>query len=468
MIFSSTEFLLFLVAVLLLARVLPSEGARRNLLLGASYLFYGWWDWRFTFLMFATSTLDYAVGRSLERMADSGRRRALLIGSLVANLGILAGFKYANFCLDSLRPVLGAAGIPVQHLDIVLPVGISFFTFQSMSYTVDVYRRVLPATRSYRDLLLFVSFFPQLIAGPIVRGSEFLPQLRAHDHRPRWDGVRRGLELFVRGFVKKVLFADSLALFADPVFAHPAGFAPLSVWLAVLAYAGQIYYDFSGYTDMATGCGRMFGFDFPVNFRHPYTARSLTEFWRRWHITLSTWLRDYLYVPLGGNRRGRGRTHLNLAVTMLLGGLWHGASWTFVAWGAWHGAGLVLDRIRTELRGGRPERPAAWRSFAGWSTTFLFVLVGWVLFRAPDFATAGLVLRKLAFAEPGGAHWVQAQATAVLGAAVLLHLLVVRARERELLPDLRDPLAWVGVGVALALVVLFSPFSTNPFIYFQF
>jgi len=465
-IFSSTEFLVFLVAVLFLTRVLPGESARRNLLLVASYFFYGWWDWRFTFLMFTTATIDYVVGRYLERMPDSGRRRALLVASLLANLGILAYFKYMNFFISSLEPLLVSAGLTVPHLEVVLPAGISFFTFQSMSYTIDVYRRHLPATRSYRDFLLFVSFFPQLVAGPIVRASVFMPQLADHDHRPRADNVRLGLERFVRGFVKKVLFADTLAQFCDPVFAHPGAFAPLSVWLAVAAYTGQIYYDFSGYTDMATGCGRMFGFEFPPNFRHPYTSRSITEFWRRWHITLSTWLRDYLYIPLGGNRLGRGRTYLNLAATMLLGGLWHGANWTFVAWGAWHGLGLALDKVRLERFGSVPR--TIWLDALGWASTFLFVMLGWVFFRAKDFSTAGVVFRKMAFLEPGGSHWVQLPATVVLGAAVVLHVAVVMRGERELLPDLRVPMHVVAVALAMLLVLMFSPFSTNPFIYFQF
>ena len=466
MTFSSTEFLLFLCAVLALTRLLPGEGARRNLLLVASYFFYGWWDWRFMFLMFTTTTIDYQVGLHLERMRHPGRRRALLVASLAANLGILAWFKYLNFFLDTLHPLLAAGGLHVRHLDIVLPAGISFFTFQSMSYTIDVYRRELPATRSFRDFMLFVSFFPQLVAGPIVRGSEFLPQLASHDHRPRLDNVRRGLESFVRGFVKKALFADTLAQFADPVFAHPAAYSSWSVWLGVLAYTGQIYYDFSGYTDMATGCGRMFGFEFPVNFRHPYVSRSITEFWRRWHMTLSTWLRDYLYIPLGGNRRGRGRTYVNLAATMLLGGLWHGANWTFVAWGAWHGLGLALDKIRLERFGAAPR--SALGDFLGWAATLLFVMLGWVFFRAQDFATAGTVFRKLAFLDAGGSAWLQGPATVVLGAAALLHVAVVLRRERELLPDLRRPLHVVGVLLVWVLVLMFSPFSTNPFIYFQF
>jgi alginate O-acetyltransferase complex protein AlgI len=312
--------------------------------------------------------------------------------------------------------------------------------------------------------VLFVSFFPQLVAGPIVRASVFMPQLAAHDHRPRADNVRLGLERFVRGFVKKALFADTLALFCDPVFAHPGAFAPLSVWLAVAAYTGQIYYDFSGYTDMATGCGRMFGFELPTSATRTRRARSRSSGGAG--ITLSTRLRDYPYIPLGGNRPGRARTYLNLAATMLLGGLWHGANWTFVAWGAWHGLGLAFDKLRMEHWGDRPRN--ALGELLGWAATFLFVMVGWVFFRARDVATAGTVLRKMAFLEPGGSGWVQLPATVVLSVAVALHVAVVIRRERELLPDLRVPMHVVAVALAMLLVLMFSPFSTNPFIYFQF
>jgi alginate O-acetyltransferase complex protein AlgI len=467
-IFSSIEFYALLAIVLALVGLSRGENARRNILLVASYFSYGWWDWRFCLLIFTTTTIDYVAGRQLERLTDERRRRLWLVGSLTANLGMLFYFKYANFFLDSLRPLLHPVGLDLPILNVVLPVGISFFTFHSMSYTIDVYWRKLPACRSLRDFLLFVAFFPQLVAGPIVRGAQFLPQL-AGAHPVRGENLRRGLELFVRGFVKKVLFADTLAVYADPVFAHPAAYASPVVWLAVTAYAGQIYYDFSGYTEMALGIGRMFGFELPVNFRHPYRARSVTEFWRRWHISLSTWLRDYLYIPLGGNRKGRGRTYVNLMATMLLGGLWHGASWTFVTWGALHGLGLVVDKLRMERRGERPEAPGSLvEQWLGWAGTFLFVLVTWVFFRAPDFPTAWAMLRKMAFLDSGGAAWYYVYAMAALGLGALLHLWVVARGERDLVLDLRQPLAWVAVlGIAM-VVLFFAPLNSSPFIYFQF
>jgi len=469
-IFSSIEFFLMLASVLIVLRFTPNENVRRNVLLVASYVSYGWWDWRFCFLIWTTTTIDYIAGLELERLTDERLRRIWLVASLSANLGMLFFFKYTNFFLDTLRPLLAGAGVHVPLLHILLPVGISFFTFHSMSYTIDVYWRKLPATRNYRDFLLFVAFFPQLVAGPIVRGSQMLPQLaEGREHPVLLDNVRRGVELFLKGFVKKVLIADTLAVAADPVFAHPAAFSPVATWVAVLAYTGQIYYDFSGYTDMALGIGRVFGFDLPVNFRHPYLSRSVTEFWRRWHISLSTWLRDYLYIPLGGNRLGRARTYLNLLATMLLGGLWHGASWTFVAWGGMHGLGLMVDKFRMERQGRRPDdfgSPLA--QFAGWAGTLLYVMAGWVFFRAPDFAHAGIMFRKLAFVDRWGSDWMHVQAVVALALAVLAHLVVWARSERELGLDLRRPLSWTATAAALLAVLLFSPFSANPFIYFRF
>jgi alginate O-acetyltransferase complex protein AlgI len=336
-----------------------------------------------------------------------------------------------------------------------------------MSYSIDVYRGSLPATRSLRDFALFVSFFPQLVAGPIVRGREFLPQLAEHEHPLRWDNVRRGTEIFLRGFVKKVLFADTLALYVDPVFADPAMFTPAVCWLAVIAYAGQIYYDFSGYSEMAIGVGRMLGFHLPENFRHPYVSLNITEFWRRWHISLSSWLRDYLYIPLGGNRKGRVLTYRNLLLTMLLGGLWHGAAWTFVVWGALHGAGLALHKWSLERRGahghGGPVRNAI-----SWLGTFVFVLVTWVFFRSPDFATAWTYLGRMAFLETGGASWFHVHAMVALVLGAVGHAVVKARGERDLGLDLRSPWGWLGAAFLVLLVLLYAPLDTNPFIYFQF
>ena len=468
MIFSSFEFFVFLGLVLAILSQVRDEGARRNVLLVVSYLFYGWGDWRFCFLRFGTTLIDYLVARRIETASAPRRRRAWLLASLISNLGVLVIFKYMNFFIGSLAPLLQSAGIEVPHLKIILPVGISFFTFQSMSYVIDVYRGSLRATRNLRDFTLFVAFFPQLVAGPIVRGSEFLPQMD-YFHPLKRSNLQAGMETFIRGFTEKALFADTLAVYVDPVFAHPAAYASLTCWLAVTAYAAQIYYDFSGYTDMAIGLGRMLGFEFPVNFRHPCRSLNITEFWRRWHITLSSWLRDYLYIPLGGNRSGRARTYVNLMATMLLGGLWHGASWTFVVWGALHGVALAVHKFFTERRGpSRAGEGGLPQALLSWAGTFVFVLITWVFFRSSDFDTARVMLSKMAFFDPSGVRWYHVQAITVLVLAVLLHVSAVLRGDRSPRLDLGRPLAWSGLAALLLVILLFAPFGSNPFIYFQF
>ena len=466
MIFSSIEFFVFLALVLSALAMLPREGRRRDLLLFASYVFYGWWDWRFCLLILGSTVVDYLVGRALGRSREPNRRRLLLGISLVANLGVLGFFKYANFFLDSLRPAFEAAGVEFGSLQVILPVGISFFTFQTMSYTIDVYRGRLAAASSFRDFALFVSFFPQLVAGPIVRGSDFLPQLD-REHPARWSNVVEGAGIFFLGFVKKVLFADTLALYVDPVFADPSRWSAMTCWLALIAYAGQIYYDFSGYSQMAIGVGRMLGFELPRNFAHPYRSTSITEFWRRWHISLSGWLRDYLYISLGGNRHGELRTYVNLSITMLLGGLWHGANWTFVVWGGLHGGALALHKLWMRFVTPHVPPPLARRLWPlSWVTTFVFVLITWVFFRAPDFSVAWTYLGRLVGGS--GIEWYRVEALTVIAIGALIHVAVVLRDDRDLELDLRRP-EWAAVAVAGAFLVLyFAPFGVNPFIYFQF
>ena len=454
MIFSSGEFLVFLGLLLGVLALVRGEGARRGLLIVASYQFYAWWDWRACFVLLGVTLLGYGVGR---RMAGRERRamRPWLVLGIAVNLGALAFFKYTGFLLANLQPLFRVAGLAVPHPEIVLPVGVSFFTFQSISYLIDVYRGTLPAQRGWRDYMLFVAFFPQLLAGPIVRGGQFLPQLE-REHPLRTDDLRLGLERFVRGFIKKLLFADTFAVWADPVFAHPAGYAPLTCWLAVVAYAGQIYYDFSGYSDMAIGVARMLGFEYPENFRHPYAARSIAEFWQRWHLTLSFWLRDYLFLPLAyavsrripedrplGVRAETWSYAAAILLTMLLGGLWHGASWTFVTWGALHGLALAGHRLVRDARGrraqGRYGRPGR---LASWAVTFLFLLVTWVVFRAPDFATAWAMLQRMDRSSAAGAvRWFYVQGLAALGAGAPLHVRSLGHGDRSPAHDLRGPLA---------------------------
>ena len=341
MLFNSLEFWIFFSLVLLFSRLLPRR-PRNLFLLGASYLFYMWWDARFIVLIVASTLVDFLVGRSLHN-ARGRSRWWLLIASLAANLGLLGFFKYYNFLAGSLAGLLGISARTL-HLDIILPVGISFYTFQSMSYTIDIYRGKLEPVKRLTDFALYVAFFPQLVAGPIVRAREFFPQLFQW-RPPSHERTEKGISLILVGLVKKMVLADNFARISDLYFgdvaAHPGAWA---AWSATFAFAMQIFFDFSGYTDIARGCGRLLGYEFPVNFRRPYLAGSITEFWRRWHISLSSWLRDYLYIPLGGNRRGSWTTYENLMVTMLLGGLWHGASWNFVLWGGYHGLLLAGER----------------------------------------------------------------------------------------------------------------------------
>ncbi|MGE0323043.1 MAG: MBOAT family protein [Polyangiaceae bacterium] len=336
MLFNSLAFLAFF-AAFLLPFFFTRGKARLVVCLVASYVFYGWWDWRFTGLLAFSTIVDFQVGKYLHATTDQAKRRRWLLVSLVVNLGLLGVFKYLNFFIDSAVEVSTALGLHAskKHLSLILPVGISFYTFQTLSYTLDIYRKQLEPEPSFVRFAAYVAFFPQLVAGPIVRAAEFLPQLRKD---PRFDANRfeSGMSLIAWGFVKKVVVADSLASVVDHRFRVPEAHDALSLGLGVFCYAFQIYADFSGYSDIAIGTARLLGYDFPENFRRPYFSTSFREFWRRWHITLSTWLRDYLYIPLGGNRTPGYRTYRNLMLTMLLGGLWHGANWTFVVWGGLH------------------------------------------------------------------------------------------------------------------------------------
>jgi alginate O-acetyltransferase complex protein AlgI len=362
MIFSSFEFLLFFAAVLALRSRMPDLAWEKRLLLGASWLFYMSWGPRFVLLIIFTSLVDWWIGRRMGEIEDPRARRRLLVTSLVLNLGVLAFFKYTNFLVENGVFALRALGLQLDPvmLDVVLPVGVSFFTFQSMSYTIDVYRREIPPCRSAVDLCLFVAFFPQLVAGPIVRASDFLPQLA---RRPRATPAEfeTGLVLFGIGAFKKLVISDQVAPYVDMAFARPADFGAAFLAQGLLGYAIQIYCDFSGYSDMAIGCARMMGYEFKENFRMPYAAASIADFWRRWHISLSTWFRDYVYVPLGGSRTGR--TSANLIVTMLVAGLWHGAAWKYVMWGGLHGCLVAGERRFAPMRAGHEYPLPTWRTW---------------------------------------------------------------------------------------------------------
>jgi alginate O-acetyltransferase complex protein AlgI len=345
MTFSSITFFVFfaIVMILMVITKIPLFSNPRKLrhiiLLVASYIFYGWWDWRFCFLMFVLSMVAYISALQIDK--GQNRRVYLTIG-VVVPLIILGFFKYFNFFVSTFVNIFNIHN--VSSLNIILPVGISFYTFQSLSYTIDVYRNKINAEKDFSKLALYISFFPQLVAGPIVRASDFLPQLE-ENRNISIDNLKTGVQIFVFGLFKKIVIADWLSVFVDDVFRTPNAFHAISLILAVIAYSIQIYFDFSGYSDMAIGCAKCLGYDFIRNFNIPYISRNISEFWRRWHISLSSWLKEYLYIPLGGNRKGIVRTYINNLLTMLLGGLWHGANWTFVAWGGAHGIALCINKI---------------------------------------------------------------------------------------------------------------------------
>ena len=467
MLFNSVQFVLFFVAVLVLHwAAIPRW--RNPILLVASYVFYGMWDWRFLGLLLVSTVVDYSVGRLLESDRPARARGALLAMSVAVNLGILGFFKYANFFADGFVDLAGSVGLaPGQFtLEVILPVGISFYTFQTMSYSIDVYRRRLAPCRNIIDFATYVAYFPQLVAGPIERAHNLLPRLQRTDRSIGRTEIESGLGLILLGLVKKVVLADGVASVADKAFTDPAGLSFVAVAAGVLAFSIQIYGDFSGYTDIARGVSRLLGVELLVNFRQPYLARNITEFWRQWHISLSNWLRDYLYIPLGGNRRGRALTHVNLMVTMLLGGLWHGASWNFVVWGGLHGLYLVVHRV---MRAGRvPTDRPTWRDIPAIGLTFGVVSLTWIFFRAADFATSADVVRALAF-QSGFTD--RGDLLLVALALVAMVAIDVATRFDLVSPALlrqRPSMAGAMVSTALLSLLLFSGGVPRPFVYFQF
>ncbi len=467
MLFSSLGFLGFFLAVFTVYWAIPAHRCRMAWLLIASCAYYVSWNpWLIGLVALSAST-DYFAGLWLETLKSPRSRRLVLIGSISVNLGLLAYFKYTNFLLvtaQSTLAVLGWKADPVV-LNLILPLGISFYTFETISYVVDVYRGRTRAVRSFLDYALFMMFFPHLMAGPIVRPHEFLPQVQRRK-RLDWSRVELGARFFLIGLFKKAVLADNLAAVIDPIFAAPAAYSSQAAWLAAVGYAMQIYCDFSGYSDMAVGLAHTLGFKLPVNFRQPYLADSVAEFWRRWHISLSTWLRDYLYIPLGGNRGGAFVACRNLLVTMLLGGLWHGANWTFVAWGLYHGLLLILNRLcrLPSWLTGVVFRPL-WVAL-----TFLSVCVGWVFFRAQSFSDAGTLLTRMAWPTAGADLSRDAGLlVAACTAAVLLGNLLYRSgRVEKWLSRLPAPVLGAGAAAVLLLYTFLIPEHSRSFLYFQF
>ena len=386
MVFASPIFLfLFLPLFLFVYYLTPFRWRSAIILLGSS-VFYAWWRLDFLFLLYGIIAWSWAIGFAIEKWREKPFASWILVTGVVANLLTLGYFKYWNFGINSFNAILIKSGVapPVEFVQILLPIGISFFVFHAISYIVDVWRRDTAATRNIFDFAAFITLFPHLIAGPVLRYKDLAWQFASRKHSV--DLFAEGAYRFMSGFAKKVLIADSVAPLADAAFSieNPT---LVDSWLGVIAYAVQLYFDFAGYSEMAVGLALMMGFRFIENFNHPYTSRSITEFWRRWHISLSTWLRDYLYIPLGGNRKGRVRTYINLFLTMLLGGLWHGANWTFILWGAWHGILLAAEKVIGEIRGKKKSNNLALNA-SKQVYCLLAVLIGWVLFRSHDMEGA--------------------------------------------------------------------------------
>jgi D-alanyl-lipoteichoic acid acyltransferase DltB (MBOAT superfamily) len=458
MLFSTYAYFVFFLVVAVMFYLSP-ERYRHAILLLASYFFYASWNWRFVPLLAGLTVIDYCAAIWIE--GSGGRRRKLaLLLSLAANLGFLGFFKYYNFTASTVASLLGLEP-GLWRLSIILPLGISFHTFQSISYVVDVYRGEQAAIRCFPDYALFIAFFPQLVAGPIVRAHQFFADLM-HWVPPDRKEIGRGAVLIVLGLAKKVVLADNLALIADRYFAGPPD---TGAWTGVLAFSAQIFFDFSGYTDIAIGSALLLGFHFPVNFRRPYLAVSITDFWRRWHISLSSWLRDYVYIPLGGNRNGRLRTYRNLLLTMLIGGLWHGANWTFVVWGGYHGVLLAAERLLGISRRSDGKWTAA--SLPRCVATFLLVSVGWIFFRASSLHQAFAILGALA-------EWRHASVPVEPVLAVLVGLalaLAVLEERRQVFDRVGSGPLWLVstcTGVLLFVTALFTAGEKIPFIYFQF
>jgi alginate O-acetyltransferase complex protein AlgI len=459
MLFNSTIFLGFLVVVVYVYYLLTPQ-YRRWFLLLASYTFYWVWSVPYSLLMVLYTMLAYITGRAIESATKNKDKNLALISFLIIVVSTLCLFKYANFFSDSAYSVLGFR--PWPQLNLLLPLGISFYTFQTISYIVDVYKGVIPAEKSVLDLALYVIFFPNLVAGPIVRAKHLIPQL-ACDSPVNWTQIRSGVSQIVWGMLKKVYIADPMATIAREAFARPESVSGQGLVLGTLAFAVQVYCDFSGYSDIAIGSARLFGIELPANFNKPYLAYSITDFWRRWHISLSNWLRDYLYIPLGGNRRGNLRTYANLMITMLIGGLWHGAGWNWIAWGGFQGAMLSIERAT-----GLSLAPTSKvKHLLRWLLTFILVCTSWVFFQASSLNSAFVVFQRI-FTWADG--WIPVDYRPLFYISIILLFDWWDVKQQWMNWAEANPkwLKWIACGMAIALMFTFAGASSSNFLYFQF
>ena len=461
--FASIDFIVFFTIVLIVTAVLQtfkSKMPKHIFLLTASYFFYAYWDWRFCFLLIFVTLTAYLT-------AIFVRKKIAFVAGVTIPLIVLGIFKYFNFFLSSLT-VLSARGGTIRTLKIILPVGISFYTFQALSYVIDVKRGKIIAERDFIKLALYISFFPQLVAGPIVKAKDFLPQLD-ENRKVSIKGIEYGIQLMVFGLFKKIVLADHMSVFVDDVFHAPTAYCWTTLILAIISYSLQIYFDFSGYSDIAIGCAKCFGYDFLPNFNLPYISQSITEFWRRWHISLSTWLKEYLYIPLGGNRKGKIRQYINLFVTMLLGGLWHGANWTFVFWGALNGFALCLDKLR------KKDISSLLGKTIGIIATYIFITFTWIFFRADTFGSAWNVIKGIFTLQDGiiqNFMWSYISIIIVLVASICA---IIRAKSNKTGVNGYYPIvslnSFWGLTVffiVCGLIITLAFTGEAPFVYFQF
>ncbi len=459
--FASIDFFVFFAVVLggtvIIERRFPLR-VKECFLLFASLFFYGYWDWRFCFLLLFVILSSYLT-------AFYSHLRAVYVTGILVPLVVLGVFKYFNFFLDSVSAIVGR---DLGALSIILPVGISFYTFQALSYVIDVHRARISVERDFIKLALYISFFPQLVAGPIVRAADFLPQL--HERRTvSLDNVKWGIQVFAFGLFKKIVLADRMSVFVDDVYSKPVAFHWATLVLAVVSYSLQIYFDFSGYSDMAIGCAKCLGYDFNRNFNLPYISQSVTEFWRRWHISLSSWLKDYLYIPLGGNRKGKARQYINIMLTMLLGGLWHGADWSFVFWGGINGVALCTDKFL------HIKRRRGFIRAVNTAVTFLFITFTWIFFRADSFSVAWTVLKGI-FTFQNGIR----QPFVWSFASIVILMICTIAAEKKAgkengdtngyypILDLNSIQGLIIFFIELGLILGLAYTGDNPFVYFQF
>ncbi len=477
MLFNSYIFLVFLTVVLPIFYILPNKISKNTFLLASSYFFYGYWDWRFCSLLAISTIVDFYLGKKIYKEQSKPKQKAYLAMSMVVNLGLLGVFKYFNFFVDSFSTMTTAFGYNLDflHMNIILPVGISFYTFQTMSYSIDIYRKRIKPTNSFIDFALFVSFFPQLVAGPIERASNLLPQL-SNKLKPNRDQVQKGIVLIVTGLFKKVMIGDTTGRYVDQLFGNPDLYTSAEMLAALLLFSIQIYADFSGYSNIARGVSKLLGVELMKNFEQPYLSRNITEFWRRWHISLSSWLKDYLYISLGGNRKGQVRTYVNLFATMLLGGLWHGASWNFVIWGGLHGIYLAIHKKM--LKNKRIDDRYHYGGFVSLLKasmncviTNILVLFTWLFFRAKTVDDVRLFFHKMI-------HWESSDLTPIFIKITLTFLILnflIDAFEYKLqrhttilaIPNIGFQYGVLSVLFLTTLLYMFQA-TPLPFVYFQF